>query len=57
MKKDTDANVKRFKARLMVKGYAQKPKINFDEIFLSVVHLTTVRIVLVITVVMDLELE
>ena len=48
---------KRFKACLVVKGYAQKPKIDFDEIFSPVVHLTTIRIVLVIAAVMDLELE
>lgn len=32
MKKDVDGNVKRFKARLVVKGYAKKPGINFDEV-------------------------
>ena len=57
VKKDTDRNVKRFKAHLVVKGYAQKAGIDFDEIFSSVIRLTTIRIVLVIAAVMDLELE
>ena len=33
VKKDTDENVERFKARLVVKDYAQKVGIDFDEIF------------------------
>ena len=56
MKKDTDGNVKRFKAYLVVKDYAQKSEIDFDEILtggLSYYY----RIVLAITAVMNLELE
>ena len=42
MKKDTDRNVERFKVHLVVKGYAQKSGVDFDEIFSSVVRLTTI---------------
>ena len=57
VKKDTYGYVERFKARLVVKSYAQKPKIDFDKIFSPVIHLTPIRVVLVIMAVMDLELE
>ena len=43
--------------RLIVKGYAKKLKIDFDEIFPLMVRLITIRIVLAIVTVMDLEFE
>lgn len=57
MKKDTDKNVKKFKTYLVVKDFAQKIIIDFDEIFSSVVRLITIQVILVIAIVMDLELE
>ena len=57
VKKDIDENMERLKMHLVVKDYAQKSKIDFDEIFLLVVRLTTIWIILVIIAVMDLELE
>ena len=57
MKKNIDENMERFKMCLVVKDYAQKSEIDFDEIFSLVVRLTTIRIVLVIMAVMDLELK
>lgn len=49
--KNADRNVRRFKARFLMKGYAQKLKIDFDEIFLLVAYLITIRVVLVIAAV------
>lgn len=42
---------------LVLKGYAQKLRSNFDVIISWAVRCITFRIVLVIAVVMDLELE
>lgn len=57
VKKDADGNVERFRARLVVKGYAQKPRIDFDAIFSPVIWLTIIHVVLAIATVMNLELE
>ena len=46
IKGDANNQVERYRARLVVKGYAQKEGINFNEIFSPVVRLTIVRIVL-----------
>ncbi|KAH9651791.1 hypothetical protein KPL70_026888 [Citrus sinensis] len=48
IKRDGNDQVERYRARLVVKGYAQKEGIDFNEIFSPVVRLTTVRIVLAI---------
>ncbi|GJV88835.1 gag-pol polyprotein [Tanacetum coccineum] len=46
IKRNGDDQVERYHARLVVKGYAQKKGINFNEIFSPVVRMTTVRVVL-----------
>ncbi|KAH9782976.1 hypothetical protein KPL71_009140 [Citrus sinensis] len=46
IKRDSNDQVERYRARLVVKGYAQKEGIDFNEIFSPVVRLTTVRVVL-----------
>ncbi|KAH9670424.1 hypothetical protein KPL70_016984 [Citrus sinensis] len=48
IKRDGNDQVERYRARLVVKGYAQKEGIDFNEIFSPVVRLTTVSIVLTI---------
>ena len=55
--KEEEGGKKRFKARLVVKGFAQKKGIDFDEIFSFVVKMTSICIVLSIVVVEDLYLE
>jgi hypothetical protein len=47
----------RYKARLVVKGFSQKKGIDFDEIFSSVVKMSSIRVVLGIAATMDLEIE
>ncbi|XP_048226860.1 uncharacterized mitochondrial protein AtMg00820-like [Ricinus communis] len=47
IKRNSDDQVERFRARMVVKGYAQKEGIDFNEIFSPVVRLTTARVVLV----------
>ncbi|KAL8104982.1 hypothetical protein AgCh_028950 [Apium graveolens] len=48
---------KRYKARLVVKGYQQKKGIDYTDIFSPVVKMTTVRIVLSIVAAEELHLE
>ncbi|GKE67712.1 gag-pol polyprotein [Tanacetum coccineum] len=43
--------------RLVVKGYAQKEGIDFNEIFFQVVQMTIVRVVLALCATYDLHLE
>ena len=43
--------------RLVVKGYAQKEGVDFNEIFSPVVRLTTIRVVLAMCAAFDLHLE
>jgi hypothetical protein len=55
--KEEDGGIKRYKARLVVKGFAQKKGIDFDEIFSPVVKMTSIRTILSLVVVEDLHLE
>jgi len=48
---------KRYKDRLVVKGFAQKKGIDFDEIFFLVVEMTSIRTILSLVVAEDLHLE
>lgn len=57
IKRDSNDQIERYRARLVVKGYAQKEGIDFNEIFSPVVRLTTIRIVLAMCATLDLHLE
>lgn len=57
IKRDSNDQVERYRARLVVKGYAQKEGIDFNEIFSPVVRLTTIRVVLAMCATFDLHLE
>ena len=51
--KEEDGGKKRFKARLVVKGFAQKKGIDFDEIFYLVVKMTFICTILSIVATKD----
>uniref|UniRef100_A0A803MH37 CCHC-type domain-containing protein n=1 Tax=Chenopodium quinoa TaxID=63459 RepID=A0A803MH37_CHEQI len=55
-KKEHDDS-KRYKARLVVKGFQQKEGVDYNEIFAPVVKLNTIRTVLSIVAIEDLYLE
>lgn len=57
IKRDANDQVERYRARLVVKGYAQKEGIYFNEIFSLMVRLTTIRVVLAMCAAYDLHLE
>jgi hypothetical protein len=55
--KEEDGGKKWYKARLVVKGFAQKKGIYFDEIFSPVVKMTSIRTILSLVAIEDLHLE
>ena len=49
--KEEDGGKKRYKARLVVKGFVQNKGIYFDEIFSLVVKMTSIRTILILVAV------
>ncbi|WZZ37770.1 hypothetical protein YC2023_034029 [Brassica napus] len=57
LKHEERSSNSRYKARLVVKGFNQKKVIDFEEIFSQVVKMSSIRVVLGLAAVLDLEIE
>ena len=55
--RDACRNVVRYKARLVVKGYSQVAGVDFNETFAPVAKFSTIRCILALSAVMDLEMH
>ena len=55
-KRGIDGKVKTFKARLVAKGYTQKEEVDYEETFLPVAMLKSIRILLSIATYLDYEI-
>jgi hypothetical protein len=57
LNKGVDDKVERYKSRMIVKRYSQKEGIDFHDIFSPVVKIVSIRSVLTLVALLDLELE
>lgn len=46
VKKNSKGEVERYRARLVVKGFSQLPGIDYDEVFVPVARLETIRLII-----------
>ncbi|RDX69198.1 hypothetical protein CR513_51722, partial [Mucuna pruriens] len=57
VKQESNSTSPRYKARLVVEGYRQKKDVNFKEIFSPVMKMSSIRIMLSLATIFDLEVE
>ena len=56
LKRDGDGTVKRYKPRLVAKGYTQREEVDYDEIYAPVVKLDSLRVILALAADLDLDI-
>lgn len=56
LKMDSE-NLMKYKARLVVKGFNKKKKIDFDDIFSHAIKMSSIRVIHDLTISLDLGLE
>jgi hypothetical protein len=57
IKRKSDGSIDRYKARLVAKGFSQRPGFDFDETYASTVKWATLRAILALAALEDLEIE
>src|SRR5436305_4847514 len=57
IKRNSDGEIERYKARVVAHGYMQTEGVNFQDIFAPVAKLTSFRILLALVALLDLELD
>ena len=57
LNKGADDTISKYKARLVAKGFSQEAGIDFHEIFSPVVKIVSIRMVLALVALLNLELE
>ena len=57
VKHNADGSIERYKARLVAKGYSQRPGIDYNEVFAPTFRPATLRLVLALAAIEDMELR
>ena len=57
VKRNADGSIDHYKAQLVAKGYNQHPGFDYLEVFIPTVHLSSIRVILMLAALPDLHLH